>query len=217
MKKNYFDGDDGMQNILVFQIKNKYFERRVGGLAHAYDIWESKGLSNKRLSIAKNNVKISKLIKPAYVIFSKDDKYFQQDKLNAIAAGSIVNIYIVYKLSLKTISSSNTLKNYLFGATEVKKANNTTDLDKWQYRGYGLAFDWRSIFTHPDDNGLARNVIIFGADLSNSTKHATNKTQIVFVLGRDFIQKVNDTTIYVEKVYSPNFSKENKIFVLSLY
>ena len=116
--------------MLVFQVEHKYFERHVGGPVYAYDIWESKGLSNQRLGFAKNNVKISKLIKPAYVIFSKEDDFFQQDKLNVIATGSIVNIYIVYKLSLKTISSSNALKNCLFGATEVKKPNNTTDPDK---------------------------------------------------------------------------------------
>ena len=45
--------------MLVFQVKNKYFERHVGGPVYAYDIWESKDLSNQRLSIAKNNVKIS--------------------------------------------------------------------------------------------------------------------------------------------------------------
>ena len=148
--KNYFDGDDGTQNMLVFQVKNKYFERNVNGPVSAYDIWESKSLSNQRLSIATNSVKISKLIKPAYVIFSK------KDKLNVIATGCIVNIYIVYKLSLKTISSSNTLKNCLFCAIEVKKPNNNTDPDKWQYSSYGLAFDRKSIFTQPDDNELAR-------------------------------------------------------------
>ena len=46
---------------------------------------------------------------------------------------------------------------------------------------------------------LDRNVIIFGSDLSNSIKHATNKTQSVLVLGRGIIQKINDITIYAEK------------------
>ena len=64
---------------------------------------------------------------------------------------------------------------------------------------------------------MAKSVIIFGADLSNSTKHAANETQSVLVLGRGFIQKINDTTIHAEKMYSPNISKENKIFVLSLH
>ena len=52
--------------MLVFQVKNKHFEHHVGGPAYVYDIWELKCLSNQRLSIPKNNVKISKLIKPTY-------------------------------------------------------------------------------------------------------------------------------------------------------
>ena len=47
--------------------------------------------------------------------------------------------------------------------------------------------------------------------------HATNKTQNIIVLGNAFIQKINNTTIHAEKMYSPNFSVENKIFVLSLH
>ena len=47
--------------------------------------------------------------------------------------------------------------------------------------------------------------------------HASNKTQNVLALGKDFIQKINNTTIHAEKMYSPNFSVENKIFVLILH
>ena len=63
---------------------------------------------------------------------------------------------------------------------------------------------------------MARNIIIFGADLSNSV-HATNKTQNILILGHGLAQKVNNTTIYAEKLYSPNFSAENKRFCLSLH
>ena len=38
----------------------------------------------------------------------------------------------------------------------------------------------------------------------------------ILVLGKAFIQKINNTTIHAEKMYSPNFSVENKMFVLSL-
>ena len=42
--------------------------------------------------------------------------------------------------------------------------------------------------------------------------------QIFFlVLGHGLTQKVNNTTIYTEKMYSPNFSAENKTFCLSLH
>ena len=67
------------------------------------------GLSDQRLSIAKGSVKPSKLIRPGYVILSKGADFFQQDKSNVIAAKSIVNFYIIYKLSTKSISSSDAL------------------------------------------------------------------------------------------------------------
>ena len=44
-----------------------------------------------------------------------------------------------------------------------------------------------------------------------------NKTQNILILGHGLTQKVNNTTIFAEKMYSPNFSAENKIFCLSLH
>ena len=75
--------------------------------------------------------------------------------------------------------------------------------------------DLTGTFTHPDYRN-DKNVIIFGADLGNS-RHATNKTQSVLVLAHGLIQKINDTTIYAEKMYSPNFTVDNKMFCLSLH
>ena len=63
---------------------------------------------------------------------------------------------------------------------------------------------------------MARNIIIFGINSSNSV-HATNKTQNILILGHGLTQKVNNITTYAEKMYSPNFSAENKIFCLSLH
>ena len=62
---------------------------------------------------------------------------------------------------------------------------------------------------------MARNIIIFGVNSSNSV-HATNKTQNILIPGNGQTQKVNNTTIYAEKIYSLNFSAENTIFCLSL-
>ena len=75
--------------------------------------------------------------------------------------------------------------------------------------------DLTGTFIHPDGRN-GKNVIIFGADLGNS-RHATNKAQSVLVLGHGLIQKIADTTIYAEKMYSPNFTADNKIFCLSLH
>ena len=73
---------------------------------------------------------MSKPIRPAYVIFNHKESFFEQKKENIIKSESIVNIYIVYSLSQKTINSDNVLKNCLFGATKVTKPADTTDTDK---------------------------------------------------------------------------------------
>ena len=158
---------------------------------------------------------MSKPITPAYVIFNHKESFFEQKKENIIKSGSIVNIYIVYSLSQKTINSDNVLKSCLFGATKVTKPGDTTDTDKYIYSGYGLGFDSTGQFSHPQ-GGMARNIIIFGVNSSHLV-HLTNKTQNISILGHGLTQKVNNTTIYAEKMYSPNFSAENKIFCLSLH
>ena len=88
-------------------------------------------------------------------------------------SGSIVNIYIVYRLAPRTNNSNIVLENFLFGAMEIKNTS--------------IGFDSKGSFTHPS-GGYSRNVIIFGANSGNS-KHANNKAKNVLVLGRDFIQK----------------------------
>ena len=63
---------------------------------------------------------------------------------------------------------------------------------------YGIGFDSTGSFTHPD-GGNGKNIIIFGAALSNSI-HATNKKESILLLGHSLTQKINDRTIYVEKM-----------------
>ena len=58
-----------------------------------------------------------------------------------------------------------------------------------------------------------RNFIILGADMSRSA-HANNKTRTILVLGKDFIQGIDNTAIYAEKMYSTNFAVDNKIFLI---
>ena len=50
----------------------------------------------------------------------------------------------------------------------------------------------------------------------SSSSHAINKKDI-FVLSKDFVQGVNGTTIYAEKLYSINFTENNQKFCLSLH
>ena len=86
----------------------------------------------------------------------------------------------------------------MFGVVDATRANDRiTDPDKFIYSGYGTGFDHTGTFTYPEGN-LAINVIIFGTDMSGSV-HASNKTQNLLVLGKAFIQKIIDTSIYAEK------------------
>ena len=101
--KSYFDGNDGSQNSLVFQVGEKYFKNNSGSNSSKITIWKSKGLSSQSLNLSgtvgtANDIKMSKPIRPAYVIFNHKQSFFEQKKENIIKSRSIVNIYIVYSL-----------------------------------------------------------------------------------------------------------------------
>ena len=51
----------------------------------------------------------------------------------------------------------------------------------------------------------------------SSSTHANNKTRSILVLSEDFIQGMDNTTIYAEKLFSIKFTKTNTKFCLSLY
>ena len=85
--KNYFDGNDGAQNTLVFQSKKKI------NLIKEYQIykWKSKGLSNQYLDTFGiiGDVMLSKPIKPMHVIYKGT---LVQNENDIIAGGPIINI-----------------------------------------------------------------------------------------------------------------------------
>ena len=89
------------------------------------------------------------------------------------------------------------------------------DISKYRYSGYGIGFDSKGSFLHAIGT-YAVNVIIFGDDLSSST-HANNRANNISVLGKDFIQGINGTTIYAEKMYSTNFTVYGKKVCLTLH
>ena len=115
----------------------------------------------------------------------------------------------------KTINTDKALKNCLFGSIEAARPGKTTEPDNFIYSGWGIGFDHTGTFTYPE-GGIARNVIIFEVDMSGSV-HASNKAKDFLGLGKSLIQMIEKTTIYAEKMYSPNFSVEDKIFSLSLH
>ena len=51
----------------------------------------------------------------------------------------------------------------------------------------------------------------------SSSVHANNKTKNILVLGKYFVQGLDNTTIYAKKLYSINFTKTNSKLCLSLH
>ena len=143
----------------------KYFERVGNGISS----WESRGLSNEKNSsttTTSNNKFATNLIYDnarRKVKFNGD--VLKQDKV-IYSDGPIVNIYVVYELTPITKDSSVTFENCLLGAAKLTTKN--ADIYKYKYSGYGSGFDSRGSFTHLS-GGYGRNVIIFGADMSNCT------------------------------------------------
>ena len=136
----------------------------------------------------------------------------KQDKAT-YSHGTIVNTYIVYEISKNyNINSYPTLENCLFGAVSLTKH---VDIVQYKYSGYGIGFDRKKEFSL-GSNGFGRNVMIFGADISSSV-HTNNKTRNILVFGKDFAQGLDNTTIYAEKLYSIDFTENNKKFFLSLH
>ena len=58
--------------------------------------------------------------------------------------------------------------------------------------------------------------MVLCVDLASSSL-ANNRKNNILVLGNDFIQGINGTTIYSEKLYSINFTDNNKKMCLSLH
>ena len=48
-------------------------------------------------------------------------------------------------------------------------------------------------------------------------KHANNKASNIYVIGKDYVTKINDTTIHAEKMFYRNFTEPGKKFILSLH
>ena len=102
--------------------------------------------------------------------------YLKQDKVT-YNHRQIVNIYIAYEISQNySTNSYPTLENCLFGAVSLTKH---ADIDQYKYSGHGLGFDRHGEFSF--GNGLGKNCIIFGADLSSSS-HANNQKKIFLFL-----------------------------------
>ena len=179
------------------------------------NLWKSTGLNNNSRNSDMDAVSVATTSLPSLIDNGRmsvrlESAYFKQTKSIRPDNDNIVNIYIVYLID--PISSSRntdyTIQNAFFGGIKITK--NAADTSKHKYEGYGICFDEGGTFIKGNiSNG--RNVIIFGVH-EHSLTHATNKANNIYVMGDLFVQGINDTTLYAEKVYSQNFTAANKIF-----
>ena len=189
--KQYFDEGSGKQNYLVFLPISKYFKlNSVAGAADYVLSWQSKGLSNESIKPpTTNNSLTPELNYCGTKTRLKFTKSCLKQSSHILTHKNIVNIYIVYELAA---SSSNvndpTIKNCLFGAVTLTKS---AGIEKYKYSGNGIGFDKESSFSFTG-GGFGQNVLIFGADMSNSI-HIDNKGKDILVLGRGPTQGLEST------------------------
>ena len=190
-------------------IIKKILKWKSAGVFNYSDYYSMKGIEN-----TKNEMPILKNYERMYVYLQGN--HFQQNNVltsnnDHVANTNVVNIYIVYELDplASTREKVFTIQNSLFVAMQI--TINATDNSKNNYKGYGICFDERSEFGHTITAGGrahttdARNILIFGADMSFSV-HATNRANHIYLKGTALTQGINDTTIYAEKNFYRNFT-----------
>ena len=203
------------QSYLVYDCKMGSFNFSSKKIS----LWKSTGIFNYLDNSNMNAVGDSKNDLPAlkndgrmYVYLSGN--YFTQNKVIIPNNNNVINMYCVYELQSVTASRDDTftIQNALFGAMQITK---NADTCKYAYKGYGICFDEGGTFSKGNINN-GQNVLIFGVDES-SLVHVNNKANNTYVTGDLFVQGINDTTLYAEKVYSQHFTQPRKNFVLGLH
>ena len=160
--KSYFE-DDGKQNYLIFQPMSRYLKFVTN--SQNISSWRSKGLSDKEIKVVSGlypsvnyvNKKLCLKFEGICLVQTKVT-YTHKD---------IVNIYFVYEIGATTRNSYDLkLINGLFGAvTHVKNS----DINKFGYTGYGIWFERGTTFSF-SSVGFSHNVLIFGVEMSGSTR-----------------------------------------------
>ena len=212
------------QNHLVYECKVDSFIFNNKKISK----WESTGVFNRSDYYSMNGIENTKKEMP---ILKNDERlyvylqgnHFQQNNVltssnDHVLNKNVVNIYIVYKLDslASTRDKSFTLQNALFGAMQITK--NATDNSKNNYKGYGIYFDERSEFGHTITEGGnahttdARNVLIFGADMSFSV-HATNRANHIYLMGTGLTQVL----MILQYMQKRTFTETLQILVKNLY
>ena len=176
ISKSHFE-EDGTQNYLVFQSRNKYF--KVITNTDYVSSWKSKWLSAESINAPTTSYNS---VTPALNYYGTKTKFtgscLKQSKIS-YTHRKVVNIYIAYEVGASSSRNNDpTLKNCLFDGVTLTK--NTDIDDKYGYSGYGIGFDRRSSFLFPG-TGVGQNVLIFAVDMSFSA-HIDNKKKDILVL-----------------------------------
>ena len=186
------------QSYLFYDCKMGLFQFTVGKIS----TWKSTAIFNYLGNSNMNAVGDSKSVLPELkndgrMHVSLSGSYFQQNKVIISNNDKMINIYCVYKIDpiASTRDDTFTIQNALFGALELTK---NADTSKYNYKVYGICFDEGGTFSKGNINN-GRNVLIFGVHES-SLVHANNKANNIYAMGDLFVQGVNDTTLYAEKV-----------------
>ena len=91
----------------------------------------------------------------------------------------------------------------MLGAVSLTK---NADIDLFKYSRYGIGFD-RHRFCSQPSGGSGRNEIIFGVDMSSSTKIDSRKKYIL-ILGKGLTQGLKHT-LWTQEMFSINFAENN--------
>ena len=154
--------------------------------------------------------------------------YMKQKKLGYYY-GSVINIYVVYKLNdfnnsedakvINTTTPDFTTQNSLFRVVKIIKDTNTSH---YKYTGYGICFDEKGSFYFGNRTD-AKNVTILGGDMVICRYSGNNYTgkNNMYVLGKNFIQGFSTDgaghKISQKGMYKTNITGPNKKFVLALH
>ena len=203
------------QSYLVYDCKMRSFNFISGKISVSKSTGIFNYLDNSSMNSVGdlgNNLPALKNDGRMYVYLSGN--HFEQNKVIIPNNNNVINIYCVYELQpiVPSRDTTFTVQNALFGAMQITK---NSDTSKYKYKGYGICFDEGGTFSKGNINN-GRKVLIFGVDES-SLVHANNKANNIYVMADVFVQGINDTTLYADKVYNKNFTQPSKKFVLSLH
>ena len=96
----------------------------------------------------------------------------------------------------------------------VVSLTRNADNDRYKYSVFEIGFDRHGSFSFPG-TGLGRNVIIFGVDMSSTTK-IDNKKKDILILVKGPTQGL-EHTLSAKNIYSINFTEHNKKLCFSLH